>query len=144
MAAFTSIATGNWSSTDTWRATDAWTAATEYAANAFVKPTTPNGYVYEVTAGGGGNSHADTEPVWPTTIDDTIGDGDLTWTCRAGSPGQVAGDTVTIGDGTTASQNITLGADPANSLASITNSARRRWNRFSIQDMVTPPFRQIL
>jgi hypothetical protein len=59
----------------------AWAATTAYAANAFIRPITANGFRYEVTAGGGGNSGA-VEPAWPTTIGTTVVDGALTWTCR--------------------------------------------------------------
>lgn len=59
----------------------AWAATTAYAANTFKRPTTANGFRYEVTAGGGGNSGA-TEPAWPTLIGGTVVDGALTWTCR--------------------------------------------------------------
>lgn len=94
MATFTAVAAGNWSDVETWRAVSAWTATTEYAANAFVMPTVKNAFVYEVTAGGGGNS-GESEPTWPTTIGNTVGDGDLTWTCRQGKPG--SGDTANLG-----------------------------------------------
>jgi len=56
----------------------------------------------------------------------TSGNTDSPWydggaqTDLARYPGSVAGDTVTIGDGVTATQIITLDADPAASLASIT------------------------
>lgn len=58
-----------------------WAALTVYAANTFRRPTTANGFRYEVTAGGGGASGG-AEPAWPTTIGGTVVDGALTWTCR--------------------------------------------------------------
>lgn len=61
-------------------ATQKWQAETVYAADAFVLPTRPNGKLYKVTVGGGGSSGA-SEPTWPTTIGQTVADGDLAWTC---------------------------------------------------------------
>lgn len=58
-----------------------WVALTVYGANTFRRPTTANGFRYEVTAGGGGASGAG-EPAWPVTIGATVADGALTWTCR--------------------------------------------------------------
>lgn len=59
-----------------------WAASTTYAANAIRKPSQPhrNGYRYQVTAGGGGNSGA-SEPTWPQLLGATVTDGALTWTC---------------------------------------------------------------
>lgn len=62
-------------------ASPTWAALTVYAANAFVVPTTQNGFRYEVTAGGGGASGG-AEPAWPTTIGSTVVNGALTFTCR--------------------------------------------------------------
>jgi hypothetical protein len=59
----------------------AWAATTAYSDGTFKRPTTANGFRYEVTAGGGGNSGG-SEPTWPTTIGATVVDGALTWTCR--------------------------------------------------------------
>lgn len=60
-----------------------WAASTAYAANDIRKPTNANrnGFRYQVTAGGGGNSGA-TEPTWPLGIGSTVSDGALTWTCE--------------------------------------------------------------
>ncbi|RLC62269.1 MAG: hypothetical protein DRI01_07145, partial [Chloroflexi bacterium] len=58
-----------------------WAASTSYEVGARVVPTTSNGFYYEcITAG----TSSDTEPTWPTTIGDTVTDGDVTWVC-AGS-----------------------------------------------------------
>jgi hypothetical protein len=62
-------------------ASPTWVTLAVHAANTFVVPTVPNGFRYEVTAGGGGASAAG-EPVWPTTLGGTVVDGALTWTCR--------------------------------------------------------------
>ena len=57
-----------------------WAAAASIASGAKRRPTTSNGFVYQ--AGGAGTTDA-TEPTWPTTIDDTVIDNDITWTCVA-------------------------------------------------------------
>lgn len=43
-------------------------------------PTTNNGYYYTVSVAG---TTTATEPTWPTVIDDTVIDGDVTWVCTA-------------------------------------------------------------
>lgn len=43
-------------------------------------PTTNNGYYYTVSVAG---TTTATEPTWPTVIDDTVTDGDVTWVCTA-------------------------------------------------------------
>jgi hypothetical protein len=58
-----------------------WQASYAYALGSLSMPTVPNGYCYEVTVDNG--SSGSTEPVWPTTIDATVNDGDLTWKCKA-------------------------------------------------------------
>ena len=65
----------------------AWAAATAYTVGTFRRPTTVNGYRYEVTAIAGTGTSAGVEPVWPTTVGATIvdnaGANQITWTCRA-------------------------------------------------------------
>ncbi|KWT81143.1 hypothetical protein [Candidatus Magnetominusculus xianensis] len=56
-----------------------WSAATVYALGDYAKPTTPNAYRYECTTPGTSDS---TEPVWPTTVGQTVTDGTAVWTCR--------------------------------------------------------------
>lgn len=58
----------------------AWVALTNYSIGNFVRPTTPNGFRYEVTTDAG--SAAAGEPVWPLTVGTTVVDGGITWTCR--------------------------------------------------------------
>lgn len=57
-----------------WQANHAYT-------NEFVQPTVKNGYVYQCTTPG--TSHATDEPTWPTTLNATVTDGTVTWTCHA-------------------------------------------------------------
>lgn len=71
----------------------AWSANAVYVLGNYVEPTAENGYRYECTTVGldtgngsvistrglGGSS----EPIWPTTVGDTVSDGLITWTCRA-------------------------------------------------------------
>jgi len=67
----------------------AWQSGHSYSYGAFIRPTTPNGYVYTAqtpvnpfpppdyldgTSGG-------TEPLWPTVIGATVVDNDITWYC---------------------------------------------------------------
>lgn len=55
----------------------AWAASTAYAAGIQRRPTTRNGFRYTASAGTSGA----TEPTWPTTLDATVVDGTVTWTC---------------------------------------------------------------
>jgi len=59
-----------------------WIALTAYATTSphFVTPITPNGWRYQCTTGG---TSAAGEPTWPTTLDATVVDGTVTWTCRS-------------------------------------------------------------
>ena len=59
----------------------AWSAGATIAANAFRRPTVANGFRYEATAGGGGTTGG-SEPTWPTTVNATVVDNAITWTCR--------------------------------------------------------------
>jgi hypothetical protein len=65
---------------DVW---PAWAATTAYALNYRVVPASRNGYVYKVTVAG---TSASSAPTWPTTIDTTVTDGTVTWTCEATAP----------------------------------------------------------
>jgi len=63
----------------------------------YARPTAPNGYMYKLVGLQGGSatnyeifgfqgtswewSTGSTEPTWPTTIGDTVVDGDMTWEC---------------------------------------------------------------
>lgn len=56
-----------------------WVTLTAYALGIFRRPTTLNGFRYEVTTAG---TTAAGEPAWPTTVGATVVDGTVTWTCR--------------------------------------------------------------
>lgn len=57
--------------------TPAWLATTVYVDNVIVRPTTPNGRCYRVTAPG---TTGGTEPTWPTTLGGTVTSGSVTFT----------------------------------------------------------------
>lgn len=59
--------------------TDLWQAEYSYKYLDHARSNPPNGYLYQNTAGDG--TSGSSEPVWPTTIGDTVVDGDLTWEC---------------------------------------------------------------
>lgn len=61
----------------------AWAASTAYALDAVVVPTVPNGFTYICTTAG--TSNATTEPTWPVTLDATVADASVVWTCRSGN-----------------------------------------------------------
>jgi hypothetical protein len=66
----------------------AWTADTAMEIGDIVVPTAgkENGFRYECTAvAGDQKTHATTEPTWPTIEGATVGDDQVTWTCRFGS-----------------------------------------------------------
>ena len=63
---------------------DEWLASTAILLNEVRVPTAAEytGLCYRATDIGGAPHHTDTvEPVWPTTVGNTIIDGDITWTC---------------------------------------------------------------
>lgn len=63
---------------------NAWTASTAYTTSSWVRPTTPNGFVYECTVAG---TSGGSEPSWGTTPGVESGfDGTAKWTCRAITP----------------------------------------------------------
>jgi hypothetical protein len=62
---------------------NSWAASTAYSEDDYVIPTTPNGYYYRcITAGTSGSS----EPIWPTTLGETVSDGTVTWRCESDEP----------------------------------------------------------
>lgn len=85
----------------------AWQVSTAYSLGDVVRPTTRNGYVYEVTTAG---STSASEPTWPTTPGNTVVDGGVTFTCRANnalySSAMIPGD-FTIDEGGTSGRKVT-------------------------------------
>lgn len=62
---------------------DIWEAGVTYEKDDVVRPTTLakfTGYTYICTVAGA--VHVETEPTWPTKIDDTVVDNEVTWTCQ--------------------------------------------------------------
>lgn len=55
----------------------AWIASTAYSPNYFVVPSVSNGYYYSAMGGGTSGS---SEPSWSTTVGNTVGDNNITWT----------------------------------------------------------------
>ena len=60
----------------------AWAASTAYALDAVVVPTVPNGFTYICTTAG---TSGTAEPTWPVTLDATVTDNTVVWTCRSGN-----------------------------------------------------------
>lgn len=88
----------------------AWAASTAYALGDVRRPTTRNGFVYEVTTAG---TSAATEPAWPTTLGATVTDGTVVWTCRANATlGSIAvdGTDFTLADGDVSGRKVTIAA----------------------------------
>lgn len=57
----------------------AWQSLTSYVIGAQIRPIVANGFYYQANnAGVSGNS----EPSWPTIINNTIVDGAITWVCK--------------------------------------------------------------
>jgi hypothetical protein len=58
-----------------------WAPSTDYSLGDLVIPTAgATWWVYECTTPG---TSGTTEPVWPTTVGETVTDGTVVWTCRA-------------------------------------------------------------
>jgi hypothetical protein len=53
-----------------------WTASQSYLVGDVVKPTTPNGFIYECVQAGTSNT---TEPTWSTTEGNIVNDGTVQW-----------------------------------------------------------------
>ena len=58
---------------------DDWTASTEYEIGDFVKPTTPNGYLYQVQSLLIPGKSGTTEPTWPVLKGKPVVDNDIVW-----------------------------------------------------------------
>jgi hypothetical protein len=57
-----------------------WKPLTAVSLNAYGYATRPNGRAYKATVAG---TTGTTEPVWPTTVGQTVVDGTVTWSCDA-------------------------------------------------------------
>lgn len=90
-----------------WKVTAEWAANTAYVAGDRVIPTTAAGYHYLCTVGG--DSHADTEPVWNTTEGQTTTDNEVTWKTivDVGYHEVATGDGYTTGGATLPSKTLT-------------------------------------
>jgi len=69
-----------------------WAVATPYTQDEVVEPSPRNGFKYAVSTYGGGNSHASTQPTWPTTVGGTVTDNGMTWVCIGKTPYQMWDD----------------------------------------------------
>jgi len=65
-----------------WSNHSDWSASTAHSLGDLVQPTTHNNFYYQVTRAG---TTGATEPTWPTTVDATIDDGTVEWTCKSPS-----------------------------------------------------------
>ena len=89
--------------------TGAWVLSTSYTTSQSVRPTVPNGFVYNCTQSGiSGTS----QPTWPTTIGATVIDGGVTWTCAVDTVAYNVGTFTSTVDctGSTIGNPIYLGA----------------------------------
>lgn len=60
----------------------AWQPNHSYTLGSYARPTTPNGYVYQVILPDPGpGTSGGSEPTWPTTPGQTIVDNEITWKC---------------------------------------------------------------
>lgn len=70
------------------------TARSTTALGTVVRPTTHNGYVYELTTAGGTDA---TEPTWPTTPGESVDGGNNIWICREEDITSSKGKGITLG-----------------------------------------------
>lgn len=74
----------------TWAAETAYFATPKptppgmFGSRGLVKPTTFNGFSYQVVAPIEGGTSGSSEPSWPLTVGQEVADGDLTWRCISG------------------------------------------------------------
>lgn len=59
-----------------------WQGSTAYSTGGYARPITSNNYFYECTTAGTSGS---SQPTWPTIVGNTVSDGSVVWTCRAGN-----------------------------------------------------------
>jgi len=91
---------------------DAWSAGTAYSIGDIRIPTIRNGHRYICVDAG--NSHATTEPTWPTDNDETVPDNEVVWQeyggdlCGIELWSEVSGSEVADGNGyTTGGESLT-------------------------------------
>jgi hypothetical protein len=92
--------TGTTSSTQPATVTTRWTATTVKALNNLVIPTHAHwvGYYFKATSiGSVPNQTGASEPTWPTTIGNTVVDGNITWTNMGTAWGQQSGESTVDG-----------------------------------------------
>lgn len=77
-----------------------WVASSNgFAPGSWCIPTTPNGFKYRAEGTPGiSQSTAAAQPTWPTTVDATVVDGTVTWTCKAADAKDVNGYIYQPGD----------------------------------------------
>lgn len=69
-----------------------WISSEPYTANfASVRPSSPNGFLYQCTTSG---TTAATPPTWPTTVGGTVTDGTVVWRCLGVDPMAISGTAV--------------------------------------------------
>lgn len=108
-----------------------WRPNRVYTEGDLVRPDTPNGYVYQASAGTTDGS----EPAWPTTTGDTVVDNTVTWTCLAESAAnvQIALDSTTqsVVDESAAPTDVTFAYKDRNDKLPVgdiaAGSAQRVW-----------------
>lgn len=57
-----------------------WSENEEYSLNEFARPTRATGFAYKATTAGCSGAR---EPIWPRSVDATVPDGSIVWTCAA-------------------------------------------------------------
>lgn len=60
----------------------AWAASTSYSLLDRVIPTSPNGFYYQAISISGTGLSGSSEPTWPTKINETKVDNEVTWRCE--------------------------------------------------------------
>lgn len=60
-----------------------WTASTVIQVSMGTQPTIANGYWYKAQSVSGNQKTGSSQPTWPTTIGNTVNDGNVVWVCFA-------------------------------------------------------------
>ena len=64
-----------------------WESDEQYALNEAIRPSVPNGFAMRCVSAGTSGAE---EPTWPTTLNDTVADGSVTWKAIAAALNGVA------------------------------------------------------